>query len=103
VAPHLELLPSVTEAVNLRTVRQTHGKTAAPGQVGGESNFERGPNVARHRTRKAGALLKGLGFDVVEMRFVRRGKTETETLSFEHVRAMPIPTLRAELARFPRK
>ena len=49
------------------------------------------------------ALLKGLGFEVVEMRFVRRGKTETETLSFEHVRAMPIPTLRAELARFPRK
>ena len=42
------------------------------------------------------ALLKGLGFDVVGMRFVRCGKTETETLSFEHVRAMPIPTLRAE-------
>ncbi len=49
------------------------------------------------------ALLKGLGFAIVGMRFVRRGKTETETLSFGHVRETPLPTLRAELARLPRK
>jgi hypothetical protein len=49
------------------------------------------------------ALLKGHGFDVVEMRFVRHGKTETETLSFEHVRGTPLATLRAELARSPQR
>jgi hypothetical protein len=49
------------------------------------------------------ALLKGHGFDVVGVQFVRRGKIETWALAFEHVRATPVPTLRAELARFPRK
>jgi hypothetical protein len=44
------------------------------------------------------ALLKGHGFDVVGVQFVRRGKTEISALAFEHVREIPLATLRAELA-----
>lgn len=49
------------------------------------------------------ALLKGHGFEIIGAEFVRREKTETSTFAFEHVRATPVPTLRAELARLPRK
>jgi hypothetical protein len=49
------------------------------------------------------ALLKGHGFNVVGVQFVRPGNPETWTLAFKHVRETPISTLRAELARFPRK
>jgi hypothetical protein len=49
------------------------------------------------------ALLKSHGFDVVGVQFIRRRKTEISALAFEHVREMPLATLRAELARLPSK
>jgi hypothetical protein len=49
------------------------------------------------------ALLKGHNFDIIGTQFVRRSKAETSALEFEDVRGTPIPTLRAELARLPRK
>jgi hypothetical protein len=48
-------------------------------------------------------LLKSYNFEIFETGFVRRGKTESWALEFEHVRETPIPTLRAELARLPRR
>jgi hypothetical protein len=49
------------------------------------------------------ALLKGHNFDIIGTQFVRRGKSRTWTLAFDHVRGTPIPTLRGELAQLPRK
>jgi hypothetical protein len=49
------------------------------------------------------ALMKGHNFEIIGTQFVRRSKTETSALEFEHIRKTPIPTLRAELSRLPRK
>ena len=48
-------------------------------------------------------LLKRYGFDIVGMAFVRRGKSETWTLAFDHVRDTSLATLRVEMAHLPRK
>jgi hypothetical protein len=47
------------------------------------------------------ALLRQRGFDIVGIRFVKRSDEKREpwtTLTFEHVRDTPLPTLRAELS-----
>jgi hypothetical protein len=46
------------------------------------------------------ALIRGFGFDIVGVHFVKRGNKEREplTLTFEHARDTPIETLRAELS-----
>jgi hypothetical protein len=94
ISPHA-LNSWVTESRKIRTVPM------ADARASGVDGMKEDPMWLDIGPEKR-ALLKGHGFGIVSMGFVRRGKSRSWTLAFDHVRDTPLATLRAELARLPR-